>query len=87
MAALGPWGRVRYWFGRRLSSWEFAYEDDRGRWRHGESHDGLPDGVFSASRPSADRLNQTPRTQAEPAATVLGVDEVEVRRSPQARRS
>ena len=37
MAVLGPWGRVRYWFGRRLSSWEFAYEDDRAAGRMASS--------------------------------------------------
>jgi hypothetical protein len=35
VAALGPWGRVRYWFGSWLGSTSIAYYGDGYRWWHG----------------------------------------------------
>jgi hypothetical protein len=35
VAALGPWGRARYWFGAWLGSASVAYYGDGHRWWHG----------------------------------------------------
>src|SRR5947209_2183788 len=35
VAALAPWGRVRYWFGSWLASTSVAYYGDGYRWWHG----------------------------------------------------
>jgi hypothetical protein len=35
VAALGPWGRIRYWFWRWMASSESAYYGDGVRWWHG----------------------------------------------------